>query len=140
MCRKRTLEKSGAAGAMPCPHRSGFMRGPSTTLHPWVYALMALTASCDDPPMIHNELPIVHDYALDLPPEFVRQDIRGIDSKVEEFRSADAIIRTDFGRYSGPPSCTESNGSCEIRTKQIAGRDALVGLYRNVPDEPAGEP
>lgn len=114
------------------------MKVPSTTLHAWVCALLGLTASCDDPRMVSNELPITYDYALDLPPEFVRQDVSGIDSKVEEFRSADAIISTDFGHYSGQPSCTESNEACELRTEQIAGRDALVGLYRNVPNEPAG--
>jgi hypothetical protein len=110
------------------------------TLCIWACALLTLTASCDDPEVVLNELPITYDYALDLPPEFVRQDVMGIDSKVEEFRSADAIVGTDFGHHSGPPSCTESNESCEIHSEQIAGRDALVGLYRHGPNERPGEP
>lgn len=110
------------------------------TLRIWACALLTLTASCDDPEVVRNELPITYDYALDLPPEFVRQDVMGIDSKVEEFRSADAIVGTDFGHHSGLPSCSELNQSCEIHSEQIAGRDALVGFYRHGPDETPGEP
>lgn len=108
--------------------------------HAWVYALIALTASCDDAKVIRTEHPITYDYVLDLPPAFLRQDVSGIDSKVEEFRSADTTISTDFGHYSAPPSCSETNEFCKIRSEQIAGRDALVGLYRHGPNERSGEP
>lgn len=87
-----------------------------------------------------DELQVSYDYALDLPARYTRQEVQGIDSKVEEFRSADTIVSTDFGYYSGPPSCNGSDPSCAIHGEQIAGRAALVALYRHGPDERLAEP
>jgi len=100
----------------------------------------ALVGACNEPAIVRSELPVAYDYALDLPPAFVRQEVHGIDSKVEEFHSPDTVISTDFGHYSGAPSCAPANQSCSIRSEHIAGKEALVGLYRRGPEEAPGEP
>jgi hypothetical protein len=101
---------------------------------------MALATSCDDRDPVRNVVPIPYDYALALPPEFVRQEIGGIDSKVEVFHSPGVIVSTDFGHHSAPPRCTGSSESCEIHSELISGRDALVGLYRHGLGERHDEP
>jgi hypothetical protein len=100
---------------------------------------MALLASCGDAEVVHDDPTISYDYALVLPLKFVQQTVSGIDSKVEEFRSADTIVSTDFGLYSGAPECSESDQSCKIHSEKIAGRKALVKLYKSPPDERSGE-
>lgn len=105
-----------------------------------VCSLSVFTFSCDDPKMIRNEIPLAYDYALELPPEFIRQSVSGIDSKVEEFRSPDVTISTDFGHHSAPPRCSPSNETCEIDRERIGGKEALIGLYRHGPNERPGEP
>ncbi|WP_187335217.1 hypothetical protein [Novosphingopyxis iocasae] len=105
-----------------------------------VCTLSIFTVSCDEPDIIRSDTPIAYDYTLELPPEYVRQDVSGIDSKVEEFHSTDAIISTDFGYYSGPPECSPSQEACKITREKIAGKNALIGLYRHGPSERRGEP
>ena len=90
----------------------------------------AAISACDQPETIENSWPVAYDYALDLPPDFVRQDVSGIDSKVEEFRSPDTVISTDFGHYSARPDCGGGKSACDIEEEEIAGLDALVVRYR----------
>lgn len=103
-------------------------------------SFLAFTAACDDPATVNTAFPVSYDYVLDLPPAFVRQEVSGIDSKVEEFRSAAAVVSTDFGHYSAPPTCSSANEACDISKERIAGREALVGVYRHGPNERPGEP
>lgn len=104
-----------------------------------VSLLLALLGSCDDEPRQTHQ-GARYDYDLALPPAFVRQDVIGIDSKVEEFRSEDTIISTDLGYYSGPPKCSQSSLSCEIHHENISGRDALVGVFEHGDSERQNEP
>jgi hypothetical protein len=76
---------------------------------------------------------ITYDYELVLPDKFKRQEVHGIDSKVEEWRSPDAIIGTDLGLYSSPPACNFESERCSISKENIAGKSSLVGRYSYVP-------
>ena len=105
-----------------------------------VCILLVLTSACDSPEVIENEMPAAYDYSLDLPSDFVRQEVFGIDSKVEEYQSKSVRVSTDFGHYSSPPGCTGSYKSCRIHGERIAGRNALVASYQHGPDELPGEP
>jgi hypothetical protein len=104
----------------------------------FIFALAAI-AACQQPQEVESECPVSYDYVLELPPEFAERDVIGIDSKVEEFASDDTIVSTDFGHYSAPPDCTASYQACRVEEDNIAGRDALVGVYRHGPDERPGE-
>ena len=106
---------------------------------------MLLAAGCEDqrqPEAVRSgDLHVSYDYVLDLPPRFVQQEeVHGIDSKVEEFRSTDAVISTDLGHYSSPPKCEPANMDCAINGEKIAERNALVALYGQVPDQRQSEP
>ena len=105
-----------------------------------MFSFLSFTAACNDSGTVKTEFPASYDYKLDLPTTFERQQVSGIDSKVEEFRSSDTAISTDFGLYSGPPTCSSANQACDISKERIAGREALVGLYRHGPNEWPGEP
>ena len=59
-----------------------------------------------------------------------------IDSKVEEWQSPDAIIITDFGFYSSPPTCNLAGQGCSVSKEKIAGRSSLVGRYSYLPGHP----
>mgnify|MGYP007086364571 CR=1 FL=1 len=110
-----------------------------------VFAIAALHAAtgCDlTDHQRHSEggRQIAYDYELVLPEKFKRRWVQGIDSKVEEWLSTDAIISTDFGLYSGPPTCAAGSALCSISEEMIAGRPSLVGRYSHVSDEqPAHE-
>lgn len=82
---------------------------------------------------------VIYDYALDLPAEFKRQQVQGIDSKVEEWRSPNIIISTDFGQYSAPPTCNFGRSTCSVSKEMIAGRSSLVGRHEFAPAEPGYE-
>ena len=83
---------------------------------------------------------IVYDYKLELPSKFKRQQVQGVDSKVEEWRSADTIISTDFGHYSSPPTCYPKSMSCSISKEPVGGRPSSVARYRHTPEERSSEP
>lgn len=76
---------------------------------------------------------ITYEYELSLPVKFKRHEVDGIDSKVEEWRSPQAIISTDFGLYSSPPTCNFESERCSVSKEKIAGRSSLVGRYSYVP-------
>ncbi len=105
----------------------------------FVLLLPALAVSCDDEPRQTHQ-GARYDYDLPLPQAFVRQNVIGIDSKVEEFRSEDAIIGTDLGYYSAPPECSHSYQSCEIYSEDISGHDSLVGVFEHGDSERSNEP
>src|SRR5690349_2350963 len=73
---------------------------------------------------------ITYDYELVLPDKFKRHEVNGIDSRVEEWRSPHAVITTDFGLYSSPPTCSLASEACSVSTEKIARRYSLVGRYR----------
>jgi hypothetical protein len=79
---------------------------------------------------------ITYDYKLVLPDKFKRHKVDGIDSKVEEWRSPHAIISTDFGFYSSPPTCNLAGQGCSVSKEKIAGRSSLVGRYSHLPGHP----
>lgn len=71
------------------------------------------------------------DYRLELPAHFIHDnDVQGIDSKVELWRSPGAEVSTDFGMYSSAPECGFASRNCSIESGRIAERQALVGRYR----------
>jgi len=98
-----------------------------------------LIVSCDDN-IVRTHQGGSYDYELSLPPAFVRQDVMGIDSKVEEFRSDEVIISTDFGHYSSPPECSPQFHFCKVDEERIAGHDALVGTFEHGSHERPNEP
>ena len=109
------------------------------------FLTLLLAAGCDDqrqPEVVRTgDFHVSYDYVLDLPPRFVQQqDVQGIDSKVEEFRSTDVVISTDLGHYSSPPKCEPANMACAINGEKIAERNALVALYGPSPNERQSEP
>jgi hypothetical protein len=79
---------------------------------------------------------ITYDYKLVLPDKFKRYEVDGIDSTVEEWRSPHAIISTDLGLYSAPPTCNLAGKGCSVSTEKIAGRSSLVGRYSYLPGHP----
>ena len=83
---------------------------------------------------------ISYDYELSLPAEFKRHPVQGIDSKVEEWRSADTIISTDFGSYGAAPECYARSRSCNLSEERIGGRRSVVGRFRHGPEERESEP
>lgn len=110
------------------------------SIEPFVIVLLAIvTAACDDQ-VKQTHRGARYDYKLTLPASFVRSEVSGIDSKVEEFRSNDVIISTDFGFYSGPPKCSRANKSCSIHQEQIAGRKSIVATFEHGIDERPNEP
>lgn len=98
---------------------------------PFALLLMLLTVNCSEsevtPPMDGVGPRYLYDYELALPATFKRQDVSGIDSKVEEWRSPETIISTDLGPYSSPPDCAAGSASCSVMEERIGGRAALVG-------------
>lgn len=107
-----------------------------------IAALHAATACDMTDPQSHSEggTQIVYDYELVLPVKFKRRWVQGIDSKVEEWLSTDATISTDFGLYSGPPTCAAGSAHCSISEEMIAGRPSLVGRYSHVSEQPEHGP
>ena len=105
-----------------------------------VLGVAVAATGCGELEVTENEDPVAYDYILDLPPEFARQNVMGIDSKVEEFRSADTIVSTDFGHYSSPPDCSGAYLACDIEEDELAERDVLIGRYRHGAHERPGEP
>lgn len=95
-----------------------------------IAALHAATACDMTDPQSHSEggTQIVYDYELVLPVKFKRRWVQGIDSKVEEWLSTDATISTDFGLYSGPPTCAAGSAHC--------GFSALLGHRYTVAAKP----
>ena len=100
---------------------------------------VTLIVSCDDN-VVRTHRGGSYDYELSLPPAFLRQDVTGIDSKVEEFRSDEVVISTDFGHYSSPPECSAQYQFCKVDEERIAERDALVGMFEHGSRERANEP
>ncbi len=76
-------------------------------------------AACEQSDPVQNEFPIAYDYALTLPASFAKQDVMGINSKVEEFVSDDTVINTDFGHYGAPPQCEGNDRSCQVEEEAI---------------------
>jgi hypothetical protein len=103
--------------------------------------LLAITA-CNkaEKRTMPSKVQIAYDYQLVLPDKFKRNWVQGIDSKVEEWQSSDTIVSTDFGQFSGPPTCHVASTSCSLSKEMIGGRPSLVGRYRHGPQERAHEP
>lgn len=110
------------------------------SIDPFVIVLLAIVAAACDDQVKQTHRGTRYDYKLTLPPAFVRLEVSGIDSKVEEFRSNDVIISTDLGSYSGPPECSRANKSCSIHQEKIAGRKSIVATFEHGIDERPIEP
>ena len=77
-----------------------------------------------------------YDYELDLPPKFVRDpSAHGIDSKAELWRAPGVEIGSDFGMYSGAPSCAAGQRHCSVTRETVDGRPALLGRARFGPGD-----
>jgi hypothetical protein len=77
-------------------------------------------------------------YSLNIPAEFVRQDVQGIDSAVAEYRGPDAVLSMDHGMYGGAPTCAAPTRGCELIEEELDGQDATIGRYRFRPEEEQG--
>ena len=77
-------------------------------------------------------------YSLDIPAEFVRQDVQGIDSAVAEYRGSGAILRMDHGMYGAAPTCAPGTRGCALTEERLDGKEAVVGRYRFLPGEEQG--
>ena len=95
---------------------------------------MFAAAACEQSDPVQNEFPIAYDYALTLPASFAKQDVMGIDSKVEEFVSDDTVISTDFGHYGAPPQCEGNDRSCQVEEEAIGEFQVLYAAYLAGPD------
>ncbi len=111
-----------------------------------ILTLALLAASCTDPTLenqatrVANEPEVFLDYKLTLPVKFKTQQVAGIDSKVEEWRSADATVSTDFGSHSSPPKCHIGNKTCSVSPERIGGVASMVGQSTHGPAERQSEP
>ena len=77
-------------------------------------------------------------YTLDIPADFVRQDVQGIDSAVAEYRGPGAVLNMDHGMYGGPPTCAPATPDCELIEEELDGHDAVIGRYRFRPEQEEG--
>jgi hypothetical protein len=77
-------------------------------------------------------------YSLDIPADFVRQDVQGIDSAVAQYRGAGAVLSMDHGMYGASPTCAPGTSGCVLTEEQVGGQEAVVGRYRLRPGEEQG--
>jgi hypothetical protein len=77
-------------------------------------------------------------YSLDIPTDFVRQDVQGIDSAVAQYRGPGAVLSMDHGMYGGAPTCAAATSGCALTEEKLGGQDAVVGRYRFRPREEQG--
>ena len=61
-----------------------------------------------------------------IPPDLMPVDVRGPDSLVQRWESADMIVHLDYGRYSDPLTFYSRKKSYESVTKQISGYDGTL--------------
>jgi hypothetical protein len=69
------------------------------------------------------------DFSIVVPPEFRPVPVRGIDSYVGQWRSGQAHIGFDYGRYSDPLLPTEGMLDYQACNAEIGGREARVVTY-----------
>jgi hypothetical protein len=74
-------------------------------------------------------------YSLDVPADFVRQEVQGIDSAVAEYRGPGTVLSMDHGMYGGAPTCAPATADCELIEDELDGQDAVIGRYRFRPEE-----
>jgi hypothetical protein len=77
-------------------------------------------------------------YSLDIPADFMRQDVQGIDSAVAQYRGPGAVLSMDHGMYGAPPTCAPDTSGCVLTEEQLGGQEAAVGRYRFRPGEEQG--
>jgi hypothetical protein len=77
-------------------------------------------------------------YSLDIPADFVRQDVQGIDSAVAQYRGPGAVLSMDHGMYGASPTCAPGTSGCALTEEQLGGQEAAVGRFHFRPGEEQG--
>lgn len=69
-----------------------------------------------------------------VPPGFVRQEVQGVDTEIQEYRAPGARLILSWGWYEGAPSCGGRAG-CARQEIEIDGRKGILVAFTAKPEE-----
>ena len=101
-------------------------------------AALAMLAACNPEGSAAESSSNRWRYSLNIPAQFVKEDVQGIDSAVARYRGPGAVLSLDHGMYGAAPTCSPGARGCALQEEELDGQDAVIGRYRLRPEERQG--